>query len=114
MCIGIPMQVISSDGYVAICEADGERQQVDMSLLGEQAVGSWVLVFLGAARELLSEQRAFETAQAIKALRSVMANDGADIDELFADLTERSPQLPEHLQAQYQKQSQTNNQEQKD
>ncbi|MBN0986009.1 HypC/HybG/HupF family hydrogenase formation chaperone [Amphritea pacifica] len=98
MCIGIPMQVLRCDGFVALCEAEGEQQTVDMSLVGELPPGSWVLVFLGAAREQITEQRARETADAISALHSVMRGEAVDMDSLFADLIQSEPQLPEHLQ----------------
>ncbi len=98
MCIGIPMKVVHCDGLVAVCESEGQQQQVDMSLIGALNSGSWVLVFLGAAREQITEQRARETADAITALRSVMRGETVDMDSLFADLMQSEPQLPEHLQ----------------
>ena len=97
MCIGVPMQVVNCIGYSALCQAEDGQHQIDMSLVGSQPVGTWILVFLDAAREVISEQRADEIGKAIKALRSVMNGDGSQLDELFADLTEREPQLPEHL-----------------
>jgi hydrogenase expression/formation protein HypC len=35
MCIGIPMQVIESDGRFALCEGRGERRRVQTALVGE-------------------------------------------------------------------------------
>lgn len=98
MCIGIPMRVISCNGLSALCESEGRQEQVDLSLVGAQPAGSWLLVFLGAAREVLDEGRAREIGQALEALAAVAAGaSGAELDRLFADLTEREPQLPEHL-----------------
>lgn len=97
MCIGVPMQVLSCIGYTALCRAEDGEHRIDMSLVGSQPVDTWVLVFLDAAREVISEQRADEIGKAIKALRSVMNGESDQLDELFADLTEREPQLPEHL-----------------
>lgn len=99
MCIGIPMQVVSCKGLQAVCEADGEQQTVDLSLVGELALGSWVLVFLGTAREHLSVRQAKETAEAVNALRSVMRGEAVDLDRVFADLVQREPQLPAHLRS---------------
>lgn len=104
MCIGIPMQVVRCHDLLALCEAEGEQQTVDMSLVGELPPGSWVLVFLGAAREHISAQRAKETADAVSALRSVMRGDTVDLDSLFADLVQAEPQLPEHLRRQTEEQ----------
>lgn len=100
MCIGIPMQLISCDTTKAICNADGQHQQVDISLVGEQPEGTWLLVFLGAAREVLTPEAAAKTKQAITAIEAVMAGQEADMDALFADLFAQTPQLPPHLQAQ--------------
>lgn len=98
MCIGIPMRVISCRGLSALCESDGRQEEVDLSLVGTQPVGSWLLIFLGAAREVLDQQRAREIAQAIQALAAVAGGaSGAELDRLFPDLAEREPQLPDHL-----------------
>lgn len=98
MCIGIPMQVVSCRGSHADCLADGQLQSVDLSLVGPQPAGSWVLVFLGAARESLTHERAQQIRQALSAMQAVMQGSTANLDSLFADLVEREPQLPPHLQ----------------
>ena len=48
-------------------------QRVDLRLVGDQPPGTWVLVFLGAAREVIDEQRAMQTRDALEALRAVQA-----------------------------------------
>ncbi|MEW8209427.1 MAG: HypC/HybG/HupF family hydrogenase formation chaperone, partial [Candidatus Thiodiazotropha taylori] len=45
MCIGIPMQVVSMEGTTALCQGMGESRRVDTLLVGDQPVGSWLLVF---------------------------------------------------------------------
>lgn len=97
MCLGIPMQVVSCEGSRAYCNDGTTTQLVDTSLVGEQAEGTWLLVFLGAAREVLSAERALQMRDALAAVAAVMSGSTADLDSLFADLTEREPQLPEHL-----------------
>jgi hypothetical protein len=47
MCIGVPMQVVESGPDWAWCEADGQRERLDMVLIGPQPVGTWVLAFHG-------------------------------------------------------------------
>ena len=98
MCLGIPMQVTRSEEGRALCSNGSEQQWVDMSLVGEQAQGTWVLVFLDAAREVLDESRAMQMRDALSAVQAVMSGQEADLDELFADLVDREPQLPPHLQ----------------
>ena len=102
MCIGIPMQVVEMRESHALCEADGKQELLDMMLVGEQPKGTWVLNFLGAAREVMTAEFAEQTRQALSALGDVMGGDIANnkqIDHLFPDLINREPQLPEHLQA---------------
>ncbi|NEV63410.1 HypC/HybG/HupF family hydrogenase formation chaperone [Thiorhodococcus minor] len=95
MCIGVPMQVIESGPVWAWCDDGGERQRVDMQLVGAQPPGAWVLVFLGVAREVMGETQALRVRDALAAMQAAMA--GESVDHLFADLVDREPQLPEHL-----------------
>lgn len=98
MCLGIPMQVIRSEDSRALCGNGSEQQWVDMSLVGEQTADTWVLVFLDAAREVLDAPRALQMLDALTAVRAVMSGQEAELDDLFADLVDREPQLPPHLQ----------------
>jgi hydrogenase expression/formation protein HypC len=98
VCIGIPMQVIVSEGSSAICQGMGERRRVDTMLVGDQPVGSWLLVFVDAAREVLTEQGAKQIQQALQALDRVLQGD-KEVGDLFADLVDREPRLPEHLRS---------------
>ncbi|MGZ8157319.1 MAG: HypC/HybG/HupF family hydrogenase formation chaperone [Methylobacter sp.] len=96
MCIGLPMQVTELRGESALCIYRGEATLVDMMLVGEQAVGTWLLVFLHAAREVISEQKARQISDALEAMRLAMQGE-TRLDHLFADLAGREPQLPEFL-----------------
>ncbi len=98
MCLGVPMLVQSCEGNVAVCRTDNQYETVDLSLLGPQEQGTWVLVFLGTAREVLTEQRAEQVRQALLAVKAVMNGESENIDHLFIDLIEQEPQLPAHLQ----------------
>jgi hydrogenase expression/formation protein HypC len=98
MCLGIPRRVLSTDGLVAQCEAaDGERATVDLSLVGAQEPGTWILDYLGAAREVLDPDTADQISRALAGLRSIMA--GGALGDAFADLEAREPSLPPHLEA---------------
>ncbi|MEM1090463.1 MAG: HypC/HybG/HupF family hydrogenase formation chaperone [Pseudomonadota bacterium] len=93
MCIGVPMRVKESgDGY-AICEGMGETKQISTLLVGDQPEGTWLLTFLDAAREVLTEEDAVQITDAVTAVNLVMQGQ-TDIDHLFADLIDREPQLP--------------------
>ncbi len=96
MCLGIPMQVIRSQGIAALCRDGDHEEQIDISLVGAVADGTWVLTFLGAAREVIDAGRAAEIRAALDGLRSLMA--GGDLGDAFADLEQTGPRLPPHLQ----------------
>jgi hydrogenase assembly chaperone HypC/HupF len=96
MCIGTPLRVIAPDGSFAWCEDGAERERLDMMLVGEQPVGTWVLAFHGAARQVLSEEEAAQARAGRRALAAVLGGDGC-VDEFFADLVGREPELPAHL-----------------
>ncbi len=107
MCIGLPMQVIESGFGYAICEGMDIKRQVDTLLVGEQAVGTWLLVFLNSAREVLSEVDALKMSDAVRAVDLIMTNEPFSqaalstdtIDALFADLIDREPPKPASLLA---------------
>jgi len=98
MCIGLPMKVIRPGSGYAICEAAGESREIDMRLVGDQPEGTWVLVFLDAAREVVTSEQASLVGNALDALRLALAGNTEGIDELFPDLAGREPELPSHLQ----------------
>ena len=94
MCLGIPMQIVEADGIVG---RGGDGTLIDLSLTGPVAPGTWVLTFLGAAREVLEEDEAMKITAALDGLRALMA--GGDLGAAFADLEARTPELPPHLRA---------------
>jgi hydrogenase expression/formation protein HypC len=98
VCIGIPMQVVRTfaAGATADCEGRGGPQRLDLMLVGEQPVGTWVLAFRGAAVRVLTTEEAMQTNAALEALDVALAG-GDNFDAYFADLVDREPQLPEHL-----------------
>jgi hydrogenase expression/formation protein HypC len=97
MCVGIPMQVVEPAGASAWCVGRLDRQLIDLSLVGPQPAGTWLLTFLGAAREVLTEEAARRIDRALDTLAAVMAGDASGIEAGFADLIGREPQLPPHL-----------------
>lgn len=95
MCIAIPMQVQDSDGLFARCLGRGQERRISLALLGEVSVGSWVLVHLDQAREVIDARRAQEINHALDAVEQVMQGN-VDMG-LFDDLLNREPQLPDFL-----------------
>ena len=97
MCVGIPMQITSVDGLAAMATDGRTEAQIDLALTGPLAPGTWILTFLGAAREVITETDARLIADALDSLRDIMA--GGDGGDAFADIEARGPQLPPHLAA---------------
>ena len=97
MCMGIPLRIVSVDGTNAVAANGTRTEAVDLSLVGTQPVGTWVLNFLGAARDVLTEDEATRISVALAGLERVMR--GGDLGDAFADLTENRPTLPPHLAA---------------
>ncbi len=85
MCIGIPMRIIESDDFTALCEGRGERRRVDVMLLEKASPGAWVLVHLGNAVRLLEGEEALQISEALDALLAEI--NGEELDGYFADLT---------------------------
>ena len=95
MCLGLPMRITATDGMTAVVEGRGERRTVSLLLVGEQPVGTPLLVHTGNAIRVLDEQELPLLEQALDGLDAAIA--GQPIDAFFADLINREPQLPEHL-----------------
>ncbi len=96
MCLGIPMQVLECKGLVARCRGRGGVRRLDLALVGEQPPGVWLLAFIDTAREVIDTERAAQINAALDGLEAVMAGE-VDISRHFADLLERTPELPAHL-----------------
>ena len=99
MCVGIPMQILSVEGIAAQAQESRDKpvEIIDLSLTGPLEPGTWVLSFLGAAREVITADEAQKISNALNGLRSLM--EGGDLGTAFADLEARTPSLPPHLQA---------------
>lgn len=95
MCLGIPAQVIECGEHFARCQTANGEMRVDLSLVGQQAPGTWLLTFLDAAREVIPAERAQAVISALAALEAVQRGE-TDFHSFFADL-DREPQLPEFL-----------------
>jgi hydrogenase expression/formation protein HypC len=63
MCLSIPKRVVEWEGEgefagdFAWVERDGQRERVNMMLIGPQPVGSWVLTSLGLAKEVVEDEQ---------------------------------------------------------
>ncbi len=87
MCIGVPVQIIESGEFMALCRGRNGDEQVNMMLIGSQPEGSWVLSFLGSAREILSEQDAQNINKALDGLSAIMSGEkDIDVDSYFPGL----------------------------
>lgn len=87
MCIGTPVQVIEPGEHMALCRGRNGDEQVSMLLIGPQPAGTWVLSFLGWAREVIAAEDAAQIDRALDGLAAI--RDGAaeiDVDHYFPGL----------------------------
>lgn len=75
MCIGFPMRVVEAWAEGALAAGRGRVERIDTRLVGPCVPGQWLLVFQGAARELLEAQRAAEIDAALDLLDAGLAGD---------------------------------------
>jgi hydrogenase expression/formation protein HypC len=92
------MQVVASETGAAVCEGRGRRERIDLALVGDQPAGTWILAYQGSAVRVLSPEEAAQTTSALEALDAILAG-STDVDAFFADLIEREPRLPPHLES---------------
>ena len=86
--MGIPMQVIAQREFSALCRGRNGEKAVETLLIGPQAEGTWVLEFLGVAREVLSAEDAERLNNALDALETLMAGAGpTNLEDFFSDLS---------------------------
>lgn len=95
MCLGIPMVVVEGDDMQALVERRGERRRVSMLLVGEQPVGSIVLVHIDSAVRVLDAAEAKLIDDGLDGVEAAL--EGKPFEHLFADLVDREPQLPDFL-----------------
>jgi hydrogenase expression/formation protein HypC len=89
MCVGIPALVLEAGDFIARCRTRNGEEQINMMLTGPQPAGTWLLTFLGSAREVISERDARHIDKALDGLSAIMTDDAdIDVDHYFPDLTE--------------------------
>lgn len=96
MCLGVPMKVITAKEHVALCQHGGAVEEVSLALIDGVEEGQDLLVYLGSAIRVLDPQEASQIRDALEAVSRAASGD--DFEHLIADLVDRTPQLPPHLQ----------------
>jgi hydrogenase expression/formation protein HypC len=63
MCLAVPMQVKSIDGFCCVCEAHGIEREISLFMLQDEPVscGDHVLVHVGYAIQKISHDEAAST-----------------------------------------------------
>jgi len=86
VCIGIPVQVIDKGEFVSLCKGRNGEEQVNMMLIGSQPVGTWVVNFLGSAREVITEEDAINLNKALDGMLELMVGKEIDVEQYFPDM----------------------------
>ncbi|MBI1424183.1 MAG: HypC/HybG/HupF family hydrogenase formation chaperone [Gammaproteobacteria bacterium] len=60
MCLGIPMQIKSINGYLAVCEAKGIEREVNLFMMQDDSLraGDFVMVHVGYAIQKMTVEEA--------------------------------------------------------
>jgi len=95
VCIGIPVQVIEEGEFMSLCKGRNGEVQVNMMLIGPQPIGTWVVNFLGSAREIISEEDAINLDKALDGMQELMTGNEIDVDHYFPDMAMTQDQLEE-------------------
>jgi hydrogenase expression/formation protein HypC len=87
MCVGIPALVLDDGDLVTRCRTRNGEEQINLMLTGPQPAGTWLLTFLGSAREVITEQDARHIDQALDGLSAIMSGEEEiDVDHYFPDM----------------------------
>jgi hydrogenase expression/formation protein HypC len=74
MCLAVPMQVKSIDGFTCVCEARGIQREISLFMLQDEPIshGDHVLVHVGYAIQKISQD---EAADSWALLDEILATD---------------------------------------
>ena len=88
MCLSIPKQVVAweVEGDFAWVERNGQREFLNMMLLGPQPVGTWVLTSMGLAKETVEPEQLALIEEALTALAASLDGD-YEASHYFQDMT---------------------------
>jgi hydrogenase expression/formation protein HypC len=83
MCLGIPMQIQSIDGFVARCTAKGVEREANLLMLQHEPleVGDFVVIHLGYAVDRISAEEAAAAWAIYDQLLAAQAPEGSDEGE---------------------------------
>ena len=88
MCIGTPVRIIEPGEGMARCTGRNGEESVNMMLVGPQPEGTWVLNFLGSAREVLTAEEAATINRALDGIEAIMrGDDDVNLDDYLPDHT---------------------------
>lgn len=66
MCLAIPAKIIDINGVMATVEVGGVRKQISLALVGDVAVGDYLIVHLDYALQRVDPQEAALTLELFK------------------------------------------------
>ena len=84
------MIVLEADSGKAKCEGMGVNRVVDTLLVGNPQPGTWLLVFMNSAREVLSAEQAARITDGVTAVDQIMSKMRVDYNEIVKSSTEGS------------------------
>lgn len=87
MCVGIPAQVLEADEFFAVCKTRNGKERINTMLIGPQEPGTWLMTYLGQARDVISEEDAINIDKALDGLGAIMSGEtDIDVDQYFPNV----------------------------
>ncbi|MDP4088194.1 MAG: HypC/HybG/HupF family hydrogenase formation chaperone [Bacillota bacterium] len=79
MCLGVPLRIESlEDNNEALAEMNGVKKRIRIDLVPNVKCGEYVMVHAGFALEIIKENAARETLDALEELRTIVSHEQQD------------------------------------
>ncbi len=75
MCLAIPVKIVEIKGDKGTVEMGGVKKEVGLNFIPEAKIGDWILLHTGFGLEIISEEDAKETIDALNEAYHVMPDE---------------------------------------
>lgn len=66
MCLAIPAKIVKKEGKKGIVDMGGVNKEIGLDFIPEAEVGNWILIHTGFGLEIISDEEAKKTIDALK------------------------------------------------
>jgi len=75
MCLAIPVKIVEIKGNKGTVEMGGIKKKIGLDFIPEAKIGDWILLHTGFGLEIISEEDAKETIDALNEAYHVMPDE---------------------------------------